>query len=156
VSRWRILLVESGVWLTSGAFIMTMGLIGYLHGAAALDPTTRPTFGQVVLAFINFYALYVAVGGVTYLVASVCDRRGRAIGAVFGLLLASFLLNFLAQFWEPANQLSFLSVLNFYRPATIIMQGALPWGDVTVLLGVGLASWIAAGWIITRRSICTV
>ena len=76
--------------------------------------------------------------------------------AVFATVLASFLLNFLAQFWEPARVLSFLSVLNYYQPMNVVSVGRLPLGDVVPLYGVGIAGWLIGGEIIARRSICTV
>jgi len=41
------------------------------------------------------------VGSFAFLVSSLSDRRGRAIGVIFAVLLMSFLLNFVAQFWDP-------------------------------------------------------
>ena len=75
---------------------------------------------------------------------------------VFGLVLGSFLLSFLAQVWEPAKQLAFLSVLNYYQPAEIVRSGQFPLGDVLVLLGCGLVTWVIGGEVVARRSICTV
>jgi ABC-type transport system involved in multi-copper enzyme maturation permease subunit len=155
VSRRAMFVAESAVWLASGLAIIAIGAIGYLHGSAAMDPALRPAAGRTLLVLLNLACLYVAVGGVTYLVSACCDRRGRAIGWVFGLLLASFLLNFLAQFWAPARKVAFLGVMNYYRPAIIIQDGVLPAGDLAVLLGVGVATWILAGEVTARRSICT-
>ncbi|MHC5023807.1 MAG: ABC transporter permease [Planctomycetota bacterium] len=156
VSRRTVFLAETSVGLVYGAAILGLGFTGYLLGAASMDPQARPAIPRLLTVLVNFYALYVAVGGVTMLIASLCDRRARAIGIVFGVLLASFLLNFLARTWEPAQKLSFLGVLEYYQPATIVADGGMPWRDLAVLLGVGAVAWTAAGEIIARRSICTV
>ena len=75
---------------------------------------------------------------------------------VFGIVLGSFLLNFVAQFWTPAQQIAFLSVMEYYQPAQILQSGDFPAGDVTVLLLVGGTTWLLAGEVLARRSICTV
>ena len=43
-------------------------------------------------------------GWLCFLISSVSDRRGRAMGVVFAVLLASFLINFVAQFWDPLKE----------------------------------------------------
>ncbi len=78
------------------------------------------------------------------------------MGLLFGIVLASFLLNFLARFWEPAQHFAFLSVIGYYRPAQILSTGGLPVGDVATLLAVGAAAWVAGSEIFARRSICTL
>jgi hypothetical protein len=40
-------------------------------------------------------------------IASVCDRRGKAMGWSVAFLLASFLVQFLSALWEPAQRVAF-------------------------------------------------
>ena len=75
---------------------------------------------------------------------------------VFAVVFASFLLNFLAQLWEPAHRLAPLSLLSYYKPAQILGSGNWPLGNMAILLAVGAISWIAALETFARRSICTV
>lgn len=156
VSRRRAYVGESIVWLASGAVIVTIGSLGYFLGAGSISAADRPSIAAVMLVQTNLLCMYVAIGGVAYAVSALNDRRGRAIAIVFALVLASFLLNFLAQFWPPAKNFAFLGVLNYYKPAQILTTGALPVRDVVILLVVGAAAWIAGGEIIARRSIATV
>ena len=155
VSRRTIYVCESVVWLVAGALILSCGLVGHRF-SLAITAGASPPLGPTLLVIVNFFCMYIAVGGITYLVSALSDRRGRAIATVCGIVLTSFLLNFLAQFWEPAQNVLFLSVLNYYSPAEILQSGSLPIGDLAVLLGIGIATWVAAGEVIARRSICTV
>jgi hypothetical protein len=100
--------------------------------------------------------LYLAVGGLAWLVSASSNRRGPAILIVFLILLASFLLNFLAQFWEVARNVSFLGILDYYRPLYILRDGRVPWSDIGVLLTVAASLWTAAGVVFSRRDVCTV
>ena len=65
-------------------------------------------------------------------------------------------LNFLAQFWEPAQSASFLSVLNYYTPLLILRDSGWPVGDMAVLVGCAVVFWVAGGIVFARRDICTV
>ena len=156
VSRRTVYACESAVWLVSGIVLLGAGAIGHLLVVRSVAPEYRPTTLQIFLVLVNFFALYIAVGGVVYLVSACNDRRGRAILISIAILLCSFLLNFLAQLWEPARPVAFLGVLSYYRPADIIRTGGLPMADLAVLLAVGLVTWLAGAEITARRSICTV
>lgn len=156
VSRRAVYVVESAVWLTSGALILAFGFAGHLTTAPGMPAEMRPELSRVVLVMLNLFCVYVSVGGTAYLVSALSDRRGRAMAVVFALLLASFLLNFLAQFWEPAGQVAFLSVMDYYRPAEILRSGVFPTSDVTVLLVTGGVAWLLGSEVMARRSICTV
>jgi hypothetical protein len=109
-----------------------------------------------MLVMVNFFSVYIAVGGIALLVSALSDHRGRAVAVVFAILLASFLLNFIANFWQPAKRIAFLGILEYYRPAHVLQHGEFPLRDVVVLLGVGLVTWLAGGEILARRSITTV
>ena len=156
VSRRGVYLSETVGCLVLGAIVIAVGSIGYFSGAAALAPASRPSQGAVLLVMINLLCVFVSVSGVGFLVSALSDRRGRAIGALFGLLLASFLLNVLAEFWHPAQRVAFLSVLHYYQPARVMAAAALPMRDVGALVGVGAAAWMVGLEIVARRSIRTV
>lgn len=155
VSRRAIYLCETAGWLGSGIVLLAAAAGGYAVGSRALETVSRPPFGSVLLVLFNLFCVYVAVGGVCYLLSASSESRGRAISGTFALVLASFLLTFLSQFWQPAEPFAFLSVLNYYQPANILRAGALETYDIIVLLAVGLAGWFGGMEITARRSICT-
>ncbi len=101
VSRWKLFCSETLGWIASGLFILTCGYSGHLLASIFVQPEMRPPVLVTLFVMINLFAIYLAVGGFAFLVSSFSDRRGRAMGVVFAVLLASFLLNFLAQFWDP-------------------------------------------------------
>lgn len=155
VSRRRIYGCETLGWLASGACLLLAAGLGYAVGSQAMAPELRPPPASIVLVLFNLFSVYVAVGGPAFLVSSFSERRGRAVFAIFALLLASFLISVLAQFWDPARRLAFLSVLDYYQPAMILRSGAIPWGDILTLWAVGALGWLGGMEITARRSICT-
>ena len=156
VSRWQVYVAETVVFLGTGLAVLVMGLLGHRLGILSVAPQDRPGLGLLLVIVANLYCLYMAVGGLAFLVSAVSNRRGRAIATVFGILLASFLLNFLAQFWSPARTVSFLSLLDYYQPLPLVRTGDLPVGDMVILLGFAAATWTAGGVWFARRDVCTV
>ncbi len=156
VSRRQIYLCESIVWLASGVLLIGLGYLGHRSTAATMPATMRPEWTRAALVMANLFCVYVAVGGIVFLVSATSDRRGRAVAVAFALVLASFLLNFLAQFWWLAGHVAFLSVMQYYQPAEILSSGAFPWRDAVVLLTTGMVTWLLGCEIFARRSICTL
>jgi len=155
LSRRRIYLCETIVFLAGGIMMVGAGAIGYAIGSQSLPVENRPVWTLIALILFNMFCLYIAVGGVAFLISSFSERRGRAVFVVFAIVVASFLINFLAQFWGPAEPFAFLSVVEYYQPANILKSGTLPFGDIAVLLGIGAIAWIAGCEVVARRSICT-
>jgi len=156
ISRWRLHCAETVGWLASGVVIIGIGILGHVLVAQQFAADMQPSASAVLIILCNLLSMYVAVGAMTMLVSALSNHRNRAMGVVFAILLVSFLLNFLAQFWKPAQPWACLSVLEYYRPAGIIQTGSIPYQNISVLLTVGLTCWIAAAAILQRRSICTV
>ena len=157
VSRWNIFLSETIGWLLSGIMILLFGYSGHLLASLSVQPGMRLSATDTLMVMSNLGAVYLAVGSFSFLISTLSDRRGRAIGVVFTVLLASFLLNFLAQFQDWAKSISpWLSVMEYYRPAIIIQTGMFPWSDVTVLITMAVVLWLASALIFRGRSICTV
>lgn len=156
VSRWKLYVAETIGLVVSGLVILGGGITGHLLAARSLQPDMQPGNFAVFSIVTNLFAVYLAVGAVAFLVSACSDRRGRTIGILFALLLASFLVNFLAQFWDPAKDYAFLSVMEYYRPAITIQENAFPSDDVSVLCGIAIVAWVAGGIVLRRRSICTV
>ena len=156
ISRWKLYICETVGWIVSGAIIVSIGFLGHCYSSDALQPDMRPETKETLFVMANLFAVYLAVGSFTFLISSLSERRNRAIGVVFAVLLLSFLLNFLAQFWDPAKEVSFLSIMEYYRPAIIIQSGEFPQSDVVTLLVIAGTCWLTGGIIFRWRSICTV
>lgn len=156
VSRWQVYLAETTGFLASGVILLAIGCSGHWLCSGLLQPNMRPGRQATVFVLFNLYSVYAAVGGISFFVSACSDRRGRAVGVIFALLLVTFLLNFLAQFWPPAQTISFLSIMQYYRPAAVIQTGEFPCLNAAVLWGVAVCTWVLGGRIFRSRSICTV
>jgi hypothetical protein len=153
VSRWDVFYSETAVWLGAGMVILLAALAGNLVGGLALPSDQRPDVRRLFIILINLYCLYLAVGGLAWLISSLNDRRGKAITILFVILLALFLLNYLAQFWQPLSKFVFLSPLHFYTPTKVLAAGTWPVRNMAVLLASGSLFWIAGGVVFARRDL---
>jgi hypothetical protein len=153
VSRWEIFCSETFVWLGTGVLILLAALLGNLLGSLGLPLEQRPALARLLIILLNLFCFYGAIGGFAWLVSSLSDRRGKAITILFVILLALFLLNYLAQFWQPLAKLVFLSPLHFHRPIGVLARGTWPARDMTVLLTAGTVLWIAGGMVFARRDL---
>ena len=155
-SRRKIFLCDAAVSWASGVWLMVMALAGHLLAVDDAPQSGAPSLPRLVVVLLNLYCVYLAVSGLAYLASAVSNRRGRAVGAVFSVVVASFLVSFLAQFWPPAEQLAPVCLLSYYQPAEILASGHGPLGDMALLAGTGLLSLTAACEIFARRNICTL
>jgi ABC-2 type transport system permease protein len=156
VTRWGILRAETVAWLAAGLTVLALGLAGNELGSHYVAAADRPEQRRLLIVVANLFCLYLAVGGLSWFVSAASSRRGPAMIVVFLILLASFLLNFLAPFWSVAERIAFLGILDYYRPIYILRDGTVPWRDMGVLVAVAVVLWIAAGIVFNRRDVCTV
>ncbi len=156
VSRWSAYVTETAMFLVTGLIILLSGLLGHLLGGRLAPPEYRPDLTDLLAVLANLFCLYIAVGGLAFLVSTLNERRGRAVGTVFALVLISFFIHVLGQFWEPAQSFAFLGLLHYYRPFEILQEQVWPVADMAILSASGIAMWALGGWAFARRDICTV
>lgn len=155
VSRGQVYGTYSLVWLASGIALVILAAAGNTLGLRLLGQE-RIDAGRLSILMVNLFCLYVAVGGMAWLASTLSNQRGRAVGVALAIVLASFLLNYLAQSWPVAQRVSFLSVLQYYRPLAIIRDVAWPIRDLIVLLATGTVLWMLGGIAFARRDLSTV
>jgi ABC-2 type transport system permease protein len=156
VTRWEILRSETAVWFVASLLVLTLTLLGNIVGGWYAAPDQPADLARSLVVLANLVCMYLAVGGLSWLVSALSDRRGSAITVAFVVLLASFLLNFLANFWDVADRISFLGLLNYYRPLFILRDGTVPWRDMAILLASAIGLWTTAGIVFNRRDVCTI
>lgn len=156
VSRRQTYLCETIAWLASGLLLLGLGYLGHRTTVSTMPVSMRPEWSRAALVMLNLWCVYLAVGGIVFFISALSDRRGRAIAVAFAVVLVSFLLTFLAQFWEPARHVAFLSVMQYYQPAKILGSGEFPVRDALVLVSIAAATWLAGSEIFARRNICTL
>ena len=82
------------------------------------------------------------------------SRRRSVAGALVGLLaLATFLLDYIARAWPPAESVAWMSPFRYYSPFELLMGSPLPARNLIVLAGIAIAGFVLAYILFSRRDI---
>jgi ABC-2 type transport system permease protein len=84
--------------------------------------------------------LLLAIGGYTLAIASVSRRRGTAVARAVGLTVAFYLLDFLANLWDPIGWLKWLTPFHYYKPIQAAVFQQTPAENPIVLLALFTAT----------------
>lgn len=135
------------------AIVALMGLIGALIAITTVDALAPVAVGSVLLTALPLWLLFVGIGAVTALAASFSRTGAKAIGWGTAFALVAYALDYLAQVWGLAEPFGPLSVMHWYRPATILGQGSVPASSWAVLVGVAVVAGALAMAVTSRREI---
>jgi hypothetical protein len=113
----------------------------------------KPSWVLIWSLAMNLWLLGLAWAAIAQAVASASRRRGVA-GGICGLLaLVTFLLDFIARLWEPAQPYGWMSPFTYFNPAEMVGGADLPLQHVAVLAGISLAGFAASYVVFLRRDI---
>jgi ABC-type transport system involved in multi-copper enzyme maturation permease subunit len=128
-------------------------LVAMRVGLAVADVAPPDSVGRYGWVALNLWGLFVAVAGVALLCSAAASEQGKAIGRSIGFLVSSFFVNLLASFWSKVRWADFASVFHYHQPQPILTGRETVWGDLGVLLVVGVAGHLAALLVFVRRDI---
>jgi ABC-type transport system involved in multi-copper enzyme maturation permease subunit len=155
VSRIGIFRVEIVLSFLSILGVLTLAAAGSALGYSFVPPEGRPEPTRVATVIANLYLLAIAVAGITAFASTLTDRRGRAIGWSFGIVLTFLVWNLLAQYSEVVERALVANILYYYRPMPILVEGGIPWRNFLILALLAAVSWTAAAVTLVRRDIAT-
>jgi ABC-2 type transport system permease protein len=112
-----------------------------------------PSTNLVLSLAINLGLLMLCWSGVAMAIGSASRRRSVA-GGVAGLLaLATFLLDYIARAWQPAEAIAWLSPFRYFNPFLLLDGDPLPAKNIVVLAAIAVAGFAASYVIFSRRDI---
>ncbi|MGD9571886.1 MAG: ABC transporter permease subunit [Thermoleophilia bacterium] len=141
---WRWLAAHGLAMATGLAIVCAGGYLGGLLAAAVVDDLAPVDAGPLALASLAGYLCFLAVGGITLLVAACVRGGGRAIGWATGFLLVSYALDYLAQVWSLAEPLGPLSIFHHLDPPAILGPAGLSGSDLLVFAALAAVTTAAA------------
>jgi ABC-type transport system involved in multi-copper enzyme maturation permease subunit len=153
ISRASVYVSSSVVWLLTAVGLAAATWSGVALGTLLVRFAEPVDLKRIAMVNANHAALLLAIGGTTALVSCLVNRRGVAVGIVAILLLASFLVDFLAAFLPVFARIEFLGFLNYYRPLDVVREGRWPVRNLCLLGAVAVATWTAGLLIFRRKNI---
>ncbi len=152
--RWIIVRSVAALLLVT-VFVLAMMILGTWVGLKTQAPpgVEWPSWYLLRQLALNLGVLMLCWGGVTLAISSVSRRRGVA-GALAGLLaLTTFLLDYVARAWEPAEKVGWLSPFRYYSPLDMVIGLEIPARNLWVLGGIAVSGVLLAFWLFSRRDI---
>lgn len=149
IQRWGVVATKSAVMLGGIVVLMVTIVLSIFAFGSMFD------VGVSYSGFASFLplaiALFLCIGGYSVLLEVIVPRGG--IMAAVGLTIGLYLMNFIAETVNSIRWIRYLSIFHYYDPAKVLSKGTVPWLDILVLAGVGLASIVAAAYIFQHRDI---
>ncbi len=133
--------------------VAVMGFVGAAIAVTTVDALAPISLGALVVTILPLMLLFIGIGMVTALAGSFARTGAKAIGWGTAFALVAYALDYLAQVWGLAEPLGPLSVMYWYRPATILGNASAPASTWLVLGGVAAVAAIAALAVTSRREV---
>lgn len=151
IPRWQVVVSKALSLVPATVAIAAVAVAGTAVGSALTG--IQVDAARFALAGINAWALFLALGGVALLLSTVTSSTGAAAGWAGAFALVSFVVDFLADLWDPVRAIEWASVFNLYDPSSIITTGQLNWGPVVILLAVACVAVVVGALRFERRDI---
>lgn len=155
VNRHEVYLSTSLVWILAALVISVCPVIGVWVGIQIFETDEVVQISRYFGPTVNFFFVLLAVGGLSSMISSFCNRRGIAIALIAGFLIASIVLNFVEPFIEPIHQFRWLGLLSYFRPVDIVRTGEWPYFEFLCLFVMAATSWTIGLVSFCRRDIPT-
>ena len=133
--------------------VVIMGFIGALIAITTVDALAPVSVGNLAITTLPLLILFIGIGAITMLAGSFSRTAARAIGWGTAFALVAYALDYLAQVWGLAEPLGPLSVMHWYRPATILGSGSAPASTWIVLSLVAVVATALAVAVTSRREV---
>ncbi len=157
VSRPAVLLSQACVTVAGAAVLAFGGWLGAAIGLLTVDlgEEISPVLYLPAAANLFFFTFFLC--GLTTFVSS-CDRyRSRTIGLVGGIFVVQLIFKVVARMAPPVDWLNYLTFFGAYEPTSFIDKPEQVWSLSLrydgVLLGLGLACYVAALLVFRRRDL---
>ena len=158
VRRWTIVLA-SGVVTALGAAVLALSIWGGSWLGMRTVTLPEPVVPRQFLpGVLNLFSMTFCVAGFTALVSSWDRSRWRTVLVAGGFFAASSIVKMIARLWEPGAWLGCLSCLTAFEPQKLILLAPevtrpMAWRYNATLLGLGLAAYVAAAIVFSRRDL---
>lgn len=142
IPRYKLLLYRwlamiPGIALLGGSLVVGIGI-----GLIASDPEENVLFSRYLVAWGSLSMLLLAIGSYSFLISTLASDGTKSLLLSSSFTLIFYLIDFVAEIWEPLEFLGPISVFYYYDPVTTVVNGSLITEDVFVLFGLSLISLI--------------
>jgi ABC-2 type transport system permease protein len=156
---WRVtvLLVPSAVTTVGSMLLAAAVQLGTIMGLACVHFEQPVRASALLPGAVNLFCMIFCFTAITTLVSSWSRDRWATIGVAGGFFIFSLIVKLIARMWPAGKWLFGLSFLSPFEPQELILlpdpSGRTAGQYNLTLLGLGLACYVAAAVIFSRRDI---
>jgi ABC-2 type transport system permease protein len=148
------LLLGSGLALLVAASMLSISMfLGTVVGSTLGGISSQVAWGDFVWLTLNTLALVLAMSGLGFLFSALARRGSQAAGWTGGFIAGMFFLDWFATLWDGVEPFNPLSLFYYHKPHQIINGTPNWWINITVLLAVGVISFVVSAIIFERRDL---
>ena len=155
VARHRMVTRAILVALLSLGLVIALMLWGTWIGLTTLAPAgvERPSLKLILSLAANLGLLGLCWSAIALAIASASRRRGVAAGIAGVLALVTFLVDYIARLWGPANPFAWISPFTYFSPLDLVTGTDLPSQHILALAAITVTGFSAAYFLFLRRDI---
>jgi beta-exotoxin I transport system permease protein len=151
IHRTRIYDARLGLWVVAQIAVVLMAVVGAYLGSFLSTDVRDADLSRIFLVAAQYLPLALLAGAIAFCASAFRSTKGSAIGIAVSVLIASYLANFTALLWSPAEFLRWFTPFGYYEPLSAV-EG-LNWSHV-VVLSVASVLLVAVGrWRLGRRDL---
>lgn len=135
--------------------VSLIGPLGTIAGMLYARPNGEFAYANLTSVFLSTFALLWAIGGVSLCGSAIASAAGRVVGWALGILVFSYFVDYFASVWRPLQAVTFLSMFNYYDPASALVSGEPNARHLAILLTLGAVAALLGLVAFTRRDLPT-
>lgn len=150
--RWRLIVEKFAAYSLMSVVIVALGFIGLVIGTGSSALRVEPV--KLLVGSLNILPALLFMMALTLLAGALLRRKVQAAGVAAGIIIVSYLLDFIASA-ASGSVLANLRVVSFftYYDNAHILQTGLQAANVALLLGLTALCVVGAVWAFQRRDI---
>lgn len=129
--------------------------VGLLTGLLYARPEGEFVYRHLVPTTVACGALFWSIGGLTLLGSAAASTNGRALAWAIAVLVVSYFVDYFAAIWTLLESIRFLSIYQYFDPASTLVLGQMPWRDLGILAAAGAVATFGGLVIFTQRDLPT-
>ena len=157
VHRLSVLATQAAVTIGGSGILAIAVLVGTSMGLATVRLSEAVSWTAFVPGAMNLFAMMVFLSGVSTLVSSSDNYRWRTIGLVGGFYVVELVLKVIGRLVPRFEWLSYLTFATACEPQALVLDFEQSWALSLrydgVLVGIGLACYVAAALIFCHRDL---
>lgn len=153
-TRGKVAFTQASVFIT-GLFLISaittiFGIVGvriFIHDTSAFHA------GRFIQLNVAAFALFVALGGISFLVSSLANDEKRGMGISGMIIFGFFSLDLIRKISDKIDWLKDFTIFTLYKPADVVIGKGNLTLDCVILFAIGLVAFIVSILAFRKRDL---